>query len=254
MSKREILQDHKQEGKQFVPPYLYKIGPISEISWTNQMVPELIWIGLIIKNKGFTRGVEISQKISNAAVTAHKIEKIKHFSWLSTYQFLSKNEIKIFIDELKTAHVLDLTRECLDPLLSLYPKSPLSFLEYKSINAYGKNIELIKTVLEEIYDRRGVFATRVQSTAIYLAFLSGFLKVSEKSSLADFPEIENFPHTEKSKKIASSIRASLNTIYGVFRDEQDSSWPTIFWNRGLELEQCKGLSDYQDEMGNNLNE
>ena len=98
-----------------------------------------------------------------------------------------------------------------------------------------------------MFARRGVLATRVQATAIYFEFLAGTLKATRGTSLTDFPEVEKYPDTEKSKEVAASVRASVNFLYGLARTEHPTEWPIEFWNRGLELEGCIGLSTFLEE-------
>ena len=84
----------------------------------------------------------------------------------------------------------------------------------------------------------------VQATATWLAFDAGRLKVSAGLALADFPRIEDYPNTEQSERIAGSIRATINQMFGdtdLLASESD--WPTKFWNRGLELEPCEDWHD-----------
>ena len=76
---------------------------------------------------------------------------------------------------------------------------------------------------------------RTQATAVYLAHTGGWLKLRGDSALADFPEVERYPNTEKSRLVASSVRAALN---GLMVTMPSSDWPRYFWNRGLELEPC----------------
>ena len=71
------------------------------------------------------------------------------------------------------------------------------------------------------------------------------LKVAKGLALADFPEIQDFPNTDKSRLIASAVRAIITGFIGEglgffgegLRDEK-AGWSKYFWNRGLELENC----------------
>jgi len=71
-----------------------------------------------------------------------------------------------------------------------------------------------------------------------LAFDSGMLKVNKDLALAKFPEIEKYPHTELSKRVASGIRSTLNVFFGSDSYSAPSNWPCYFWNRGLEIDAC----------------
>ena len=49
------------------------------------------------------------------------------------------------------------------------------------------------------------------ASIIYNQFDIGRLKVNSDMPLAKFPEVQHYPNTEISKRIASSIRASVKT-------------------------------------------
>jgi hypothetical protein len=46
MKDRKILPGHKQIGKRFIPP-MKQIPNMRQMSYVNDMLPELIWLGLI---------------------------------------------------------------------------------------------------------------------------------------------------------------------------------------------------------------
>lgn len=80
----------------------------------------------------------------------------------------------------------------------------------------------------------------VQATAIWIAFDAGMLKVAPHLALAEFPKIQDYPSTERSKEVASSIRATLNQMFGDTKwMASGTNWPAAFWNRGIEIEPCE---------------
>jgi hypothetical protein len=89
----------------------------------------------------------------------------------------------------------------------------------------------------QLFDRKGEEATFTQANALYIAFVTEKLKVTENVILAGFPKIQDYPNTEISKQIASSVRATTNVIFG--GDILTATdWPKYFWNQGLHLEPC----------------
>jgi hypothetical protein len=102
----------------------------------------------------------------------------------------------------------------------------------------SNDLPRFKTQLAAIFDRWETRGTRVQANAIYIAFVTDMLKVFKGLALANFPAIEEFPVTEESKRVAASVRATVSTFYGQFRDERSAEWISYFWRRGLDLEPC----------------
>ena len=101
-------------------------------------------------------------------------------------------------------------------------------------------LQIANEELGALFVRSSRLATMVQASALWLAFDADRLKVAAELSLAQLPRIEDYPTTELSQRIAASIRASLNQMFGA-QDlmASDGGWPIAFWNRGLVLEPCE---------------
>ncbi|WP_292655690.1 hypothetical protein [Nitratifractor sp.] len=57
--KKKILQDHSKIGKRLVPPLKSSNIPLREGDYTKEILPEIIWIGLIHEKIGLKRGIEL---------------------------------------------------------------------------------------------------------------------------------------------------------------------------------------------------
>lgn len=244
---REVLRDHKRVGKRFFPPFLHLIGPLSEVSWVNELIPQLVWIALLIDSHGHRRGVELALDLSKCASKTPVSDRREFFAWMSSFQKLPTERQQSMLSSLAKSGALPDVCSALLDFQSLYPNSPLAFLEAgeQSSNASIHSPERIKAVLAELYGRRSILATHVQATVVYLAFAAGWFKVARNTSLADFPEVEHYPETEKSRQIAASVRATVNAFYGDFKGRESPDWPDKFWNRGLVIEPCRGLMELQ---------
>jgi hypothetical protein len=245
--RRKVLGDHQRIGKRFVPPFLYQVGPLSEVSWINEIMPELIWLGSLIDEHDYRRGIALGLQLSKAAKSAYHSEKCESFAWISDYARLSEAQRQLVIEKLKATSALSDIKTGLGSLLALYPDCPLRFLADDRIPSTKYDLDRMKSVVERLYARRDLFATWVQSTAVYYVFVAGCLKAVKGTSLANFPEIEKYPSTEESKRVASSVRATVNLLYGEHNNRVPSSWPSTFWNRGLVLESCRGISEVREE-------
>jgi hypothetical protein len=245
MSKRNrtphILSDHKRIGKRFVPP-LATLN-ISEVSWVNQIIPQLIWIAILIDTFGFKKGVEYSLAIARLAKESVGQEKINWFGWLFSFSKLSEQQRSFIIQKLEVQGILGEISSAFSALARSYPEFPLLFLTNTTPEDMKDNtivdLETFKQTLLNLYDRRSIFAMRVQATVIYLGFVNDFLRVAKGLALADFPEIEKYPDTDRSREVAASIRATINSMVGLVDDPEFNTWSKYFWNRGLEIEPCQ---------------
>jgi hypothetical protein len=108
------------------------------------------------------------------------------------------------------------------------------------------HLSQLKIVLADLFDKTTKAATFMQANGVYIAFVTDMLIVSPETSLANFPSIVDYPHSEDAKRIGASVRATINGFFGMSYDNS-SSWPRYFWNRGLEIDQCVLETESEDE-------
>src|SRR5207247_3320032 len=117
-------------------------------------------------------------------------------------------------------------------LFQYYPTFPLGFLFSEgNISNRPSALTDLKRVLNDLFDKELPSTVFVQSTVVYLAFVLDRLKVVEGLALARFPEVENYPHTEISRRVASAVRAAVLSFFKPASNQNVSVWPTEFWNR-----------------------
>ena len=237
--KSHLLHDHKQVGKRFIPP-LSQLG-MEDVYWVNDILPELLWLALLNEEFGWARGAHLGLELAKAASGITRKRKKPWFARTSAYGDLTEKQRMRIVKKLGENDVLLDLQNGLSTLVHFYPECPFRFLygdKPKRINEATQEIQFFKSTLESLFDRREIPATHCQSNSIYIAFVTGKLLVSKGLVLADFPEIENFPNTEKSRLIASLIRATVTGFFGNDFQKGKSLWLAYFWNRGLEIEGC----------------
>ncbi len=226
---KAVLGDHKRVGKRFIPP-MAQLG-ISDVRWIESLAPEFLWIALLHDRLGFARGAEVARLVAQAFQ-----ETDASLGWcaaISSFGTLAEDSRPQFIAAVLKNGVADELALALGALHEHYPGHPLAFA--LPAEAKGDISSLKRVVGLLLGSRADVDAMRTQATAVYLACTGGWLKVLADSALADFPEVERYPDTDKSQRVASSVRAALN---GLTIKVPTSEWPRYFWNRGLELEPC----------------
>lgn len=240
MQKKQVLSDHKKIGKRFLPPFLTTLGPLQEVGWLDYSLPELLWLGILNEKCSFERGADLAISLAKEADKAYAGEIKKWFAPVSMYNLLNSEQRNDVLKGLTQSNRLEPLKKALSSFISLYPKCPLNFLfesPLPRLDNFSAELEIFKGLLSKLYDKTTVEATFMQANAIYIAFVTDKLKVFEGTSLANFPEIEKYPHTEESRRIAGSIRDAINVLIGTDCDKT-SEWLGYFWNRGLELEPC----------------
>ena len=163
------------------------------------------------------------------------------FGAISSFDALTPTQQEALRSALAESGHLFQIQEALLPLITLYPCCPMRLRFSAAISeadANTQHLHRLKALIEGMYDRGSHATVMVQATFIWLAFDAGALQVHEGLALAEFPEIENYPHTELSKKIASGVRAVLHVFFDNSNYQASSDWPRYFWNRGLEIDPC----------------
>lgn len=246
-NRRKILVDHARKGKVLIPPFLHKLGGIHEVSWVQTLVPELSWIGLLHDQFGDKRAVELITALSR--VVRNTSPDSEDASVSEVPVFVSSSDFKRVTQPAwgnirATLQSEDLLRDIcqgLSPLAANYPAFPLNGLwEPEVLSGLKCDLQPLKETLVPLFTKTNRKAMMVQATAIWLWFDSGKLKVFEGLALSHFPEIEQYPETELSRRVGASIRSSLNMFFGTDSCyDIGSTWPIEFWNRGLVLEPCE---------------
>lgn len=237
----KILADHQKRGKILVPPFIHRLGPIQEVSWVNTIIPEILWIGLIQHEHGIQRGAELITSMARTTRNVNSSGTRQIFAAASSYSSLSGPEWEQLRQLLAASGDLLLIQKPLEPLIELFPKCPLrGAFSDQPTSHYRIALSKMRRLISSLYQREDREAMMVQATAIWLAFDADVLKVFKGLSLARFPEIENYPDTEISRKIGGSIRVAINVLFGsALFNAPDIEWPQYFWNRGLAITSCE---------------
>jgi len=240
MSKK-ILEDHKKEGKRLRPP-LTTIGNFVDLSWVDNIIPDVIWITLLRDKFGDKLGTKIVNEFIVVS-TKHESGKFKNYALISSFESLpSQNKDKI-LDDLKKKGLWSPLITGISDFLDMYPKCPLNFIRPNDYSPKVIDVKFLvryKEILWELIDKRSKKSTFTIANVVYSLFVLDRLKIVKDSPMTQFTKIQEYPDTEISRMIASSLRASINAFYGLdMFDKDNSSWAKDFWNRGIEIEPCK---------------
>jgi hypothetical protein len=238
--RKPILADHKQVTSKLVTPFNDAFGPMREVSWINTMIPELLWIALVQEKCGPQRGLEIITAFTRDVRASDPSRQEVIWAAAGKYASIPIAELQTIVQAQGVAYTEELWA-ALMPLASWYPAHPLNALFPNNVpSACPEGLAHLKTIVAGLFDRSARDSMLVQATAFSIAFDAGKLKVAPDLALAEFPKIEEYPNTERSKQVAGSIRATLNQMFGETKwMASGTDWPTAFWNRGLEIGPCE---------------
>jgi hypothetical protein len=232
--KKRILEGHKKVGKKYIPQILQWPG-FREINWVNDIIPELIWIAVLQQKIGY-------RIASEAMADLHKMyievcdTKYLH-SFFSSYHTLSDSAKETFRKKFEKSEYYEKVFEGLKDLQHYYPNHPLQFLyEGREIKESEVNIQVIKDSIKGVLERRSKRGTIAQASVLFNSIATGKFNSPAGSIFWEFTEIDNYPDTDKSLQLASSIRAMINAFMNKENKNMDCEWVKSFWQNSFIIE------------------
>ena len=239
--KTQVLKDHKRRGKLFIPP-LKQLENFRSYSYLNDMLPELIWLGLINDKLGFVAGAEFARKLAVSFSSIVPAESHRNFAFASAFKSLSENDHQRIIATLSDCGILAITQSLLSPLTCLYDNFPLSFIGRPDNPASGP--DLLGTIRESIKRHSDKFDTPgiiLNGSVFQFRLATNKIKISSKIDLPDLESVVDAPGTEEAKRAASFLRAHAIGEFGMA--EIDPAWARFFWDENFELSPCEFQED-----------
>ena len=236
-NKRRVLRGYRQKGKRFIPPLLQHM-PLTESSWIDDRVPELVWIALLIRVFGVKEGIAVASSVAKAAGRCDQTAK-KAFAAASDYMELSDEHRRCVRSALSEDGVLDKARQGLAALIHNYADFPLAFLvETAKAEENGSRSELedLREAIASISDRQSQSGIYAQAAVVYISFVNHQLNVAPHVGLANLPAIEEYPMTEESLRVAASVRSAVTFLLS---HDIPANWRDSFWNQGRSLGACE---------------
>lgn len=230
----KVLKDHVAQGMKYVPAIL-TLGQFNTVPYVRVIIPELIWLAVLNHRLGNVIGAQVAQVIGSTLKSAN--HNPMWFGSISSLKDVSEQTKQNITKALRDEDLADSVEMALSPFLDFYPEFPGGFLLGTQSTAKSPGfIQEIKTLLDELYDTESGATVFMCANAIYAGFCQGF-QVNEGVSLAQFPEVENYPTTELSKRVASACRSTVLLTVGEYVIEAGlTQWSSYFWNRSLQLE------------------
>lgn len=246
LNRSSILQDHKKVGKKYIPPLLqYKL---QLVNWTHDLIPELLWLGLLCDQLGYRKTIQCALKLSQIINGAAGEGRKCAFSIASDYSTIDQQTRAKVVSNIDT----DLRNEldsCIGLVSRFYPEFPMRWLVsdkwLKEASVGLEKLETIKEAIRSRIDRTSKPAMECEVLAYAMEGTSGRLKVSSKIA-HDLNLISEYPNSDRSRRMGAHVRASLNAL--LIRRNYSPDWINYFWRHSFEISTCEWPSDYIDQQ------
>lgn len=253
-TRKPVLQDHVAVKRKLIPSFLHKLeGKLSQYSWTRQLVPEALWLGLVIDHCGYKAAQRHCRDLGQAALAAMNGAECPKFVKFSTFAELS-DEVKEAMLSTLDQESLAAIRRSLAPLATVIPDHPLAFLG--KVDAEPKQNDRFPELLGEFYDRNSRAAVLSSALGYELGIDQGKIHVAAhliEDLIARFKVIDGYPGTEESLRAAGAFRAAAPALFmGVNLDdagfERDTPWVAEFWKHISGFGPCLFPDTLEDDV------
>lgn len=240
-SKKKVLEGHKKKGAKFIPPMM-QIENTHEVSYLNDALPNLIWMGLVFEKHGYQKGVQLISDFVSIAYEKCESEN-GNFSYLCYYSKLDVSIKSSIYRELKSKTILYPLQEAIAPLSCLFRFFPASFLKPHFKIDESQLIPRLKTVMKQSMDRYSKMATAIQVTALYNLYVNRKIRIVKNIEIPDLNSIFVSPDSDEANKAASFARSNMNAELAFRKDKISEGWVRDFWLQIYKLESCELLEE-----------
>lgn len=254
--RKPVLGDHVAVKRKLIPPAVRVFGGrLAQYSWTRQLVPEAIWLGLIIDRWGYQTARSLCRSLVLAARDANVGDASPLLVRMSAYGLMDSEARERMLATLSLAD-LSKIRTALAPLRRISAFHPLAFLD-DGADSESTTADRFPGVLQEFYDRHSSLAVLSLALAYELGLVQGKVHVADHlidDLNAGFRDIGDFPQTAASQDAAGRFRAAGPMLFMTPNDDgegfrEDDSWVGIFWDGIAGFGPCLFPDTIQDEEG-----
>lgn len=232
--KRKTLAGYVKRGKKLISP-LNALPNMKSYSYVNDLLPELLWLGLINDYSSYLTGRKVLECVVN--VGKDWDSPIKNFALQSAYITLSEQQKIQILESWESARLLDSIRSAISPLVLLYDKCALRFVgppgQATPIDSLVKRLERVVGSVADKYQTSGVM---LQGALLMNNLIAGRMHFSSHIELPDFNAVVDRPDSEDARRAASFIRASTMAQIGFI--DPPKEWAQCFWNTSYDLVAC----------------
>ncbi|WP_026691382.1 DUF5677 domain-containing protein [Alteribacter aurantiacus] len=232
------ISSHKRQGKKLIPP-IQQISNLKKLSWSNDTLPEYIWLSLIVSLNERDQSLKLLERISEY-FGGIEDEKRPIDLKLSNLAKIEESTLERFI-EFVCLHLG--LKEGLQPLL-LFENLPgkSTWERHLSIQEPNEEWEKLFLSVAKCLDHQSQESTDCRWICLHYMMVCDQLHVPSEL----FESLANYPDKEESelKMIRGMIRSmeiAMRTTAQFFTGEESvasSTWSTLFWEQGLKDTPC----------------
>lgn len=236
--KKEVLKGHKKVGSKFIPPMM-QLPNWSEISYVNQILPEIMWMGLLNDRYGYREGIKLASNFAKRAFELRETDKHINFTLVSNFNQLSSGKKAELLRGLEADSTLAQYRDSLSPLTRLYDNFPLSFIGQSEDELSNVHlVDAIKVCIEKHIDKYETPSLIIQANVLHIRASTGGLKIALHIDFPNLNALIESPDSEEARRAAGFVRISAMQELMPSGEQRSDDWSRSFWNQGYKIDKC----------------
>ena len=209
-----------------------------EYSYVNDILPELIWLGLIHDHAGYHLGGKILRVVVETTKGLEYSKKNCNFALQMAYADLPHEVKSNILLRCQQEDILETLRFALAPLILLYDECPLSFFgPPSSFLSEPYLISRIKACVANHLDKSRTPGVVLHGSLLLTRLMSGTIKFAQHIQVPDFNKVITEPDSDDAKLAASFMRANAGAEWAML--DISNKWAKHFWNRNAQLSPCE---------------
>ena len=228
------MSDHIFKKGRFITPWNNAVGKLAKMqSWSQNRLPEYLWLGLILNKYGRKQGLEKSYYILNKLHEINNGLSVPAFSLILELDVEEQKKLYHYIIEIAGKQVLS-------PLTILYTYS--DFEEFSRCFstphiAPSDRQKSIDIVLSEAYFHQSELATDIGFLVTYFSLLTGRIQMprAQIDLILEYPHLEH--SNERMRMIRPIIRSTEMMLLGL--ELLNEQFLEDFWRRISKMSECK---------------
>jgi hypothetical protein len=241
VARGNILQAHKRVGKRLIPP-MKQLEKVKFTNYVNDILPELVWTGLIYDRIGYAQGARVVEHVVRAACQAVGQKPRGNYAPISQLATLCSSERSQFLKKLSDATDLEKFRQYLAPLILLYRNCPISFIgPPERVYQEAQLDRRMRACVAGCIDKYSTPGIAVIGSMLLSRLASGTMHFPKDMELPNFNSIFDNPASDDAKRAAGFIRASALADFGAM--QLSNEWASSFWNQNFAISDCEFGND-----------
>lgn len=236
---KKVLAGYVKSKKRLISP-LNALGIVKTYSFVDDLLPELLWLGLIHDYGGYLAGRDVLECVTTLELSWPKPDQPRNFALQSSYAALGDEQKDGLLNAWRGRAVLRLVQDAVAPLTLLYDDFALRFVGPPSVRI--SDIDLVnrlERVVSQVSDRNSTPGVMLHGALFLNNLLADRIRLSKDISLPDFEAVIHAPDSEEGRRAASFLRATAMAQTGFM--EMDGDWAEKFWARSYALIPCRAM-------------